>query len=133
MNLIDNLRLTFPNSNANALQQINLALNTAINIHIVPAFVPAGFSATALSVGNITPIMTEVFIDLGIKLTPILSSALSAQANPTTSTPILAWNLVKSSILALPATSNLRGESGVVFWNAILKTVFDTIPGIPAV
>ena len=45
-------------------------------------------------------------------------------------TPAQAWSIIKAQILTIPPNPILRGELGPNFWNAILITINQAIPGV---
>ena len=137
MNLIENLKSTFPDLNRIPIsaetQAMSDALNSAINQHIV-AFTPGGFGATftlnLLPKQQANPMVLAMSVSL-VAVDVIISAGVAALATPATNTPPLAWISVSPGILTIPPPPPfILGIQGVLFWSCVLRTIQQAIPGV---
>lgn len=137
--LANNLSSFFPETPDppdSKVQEISAALDAALLLHVQTTFVPAGLGATFLSgLSTPTPFMILLASHLDATISPILSTALSLETNPSSPIPhLLAWGNVQPSFDALiPSTpSFMAGPQGATFWQVILFTIrFFIVPEFP--
>lgn len=115
---------------------ISAALDSAMATHIVTTFVPAGIGSTFLSSLTIapTPFLQSLASYLDVTISPILSTALGLETNPSSPQPhLLAWFNVQSAFDSLvPAVPPfMSGPQGALFWQAILITIRTVIIPTP--
>lgn len=130
MRLANNLKTFFPLTpdppEAKVLE-ISNALDLAMVQHIEIVYVPAGFGATFLAgIPTQTPFLTLLSNYLDLVISPILTTALSLETNPSSPQPhLLAWANVQSAFDALitAVPPFMAGVDGLVLWQAILFTI----------
>lgn len=110
------------------VSEISAALDSALVAHVQAAFVPAGFGATFQSALGTTqtPFLISLASYLDLVLSPILSTALSLETNPSSPQPhLLAWFNAQSAFDALiPSVPPfMTGPQGALFWQVILFTI----------
>ena len=137
--LVRNIKTFFPLAPEPPNQkvaEISVALDTAMLTHITTVYIPAGFGATFMgALITSTPFLLSLGTYLDTILSPILTTALSLENNPTTPQPhLLAWGSIQGSFDALiPAVPPfMAGIEGALLWQAILFTIrFFIVPEFP--
>lgn len=117
----------FPNPPDLEFMKISNALDAALVAHVQNVFVPAGFGATLLgAMASPSPFMVLLSNYLESILSPILTSALSLENNPSSPLPhLLAWANIQPSFdaLILSVPPFMAGLQGAIFWQAIILTI----------
>lgn len=130
MRLANNLSTVFPdtpNPPDQKVLEISNALDAAMITHIQNVYVPVGFGQAFLgALVTQTPFLQSLAAYLDTTISPILSTALSLENNPSSPLPhLVAWANVQPSFDALiPAVPPfMAGPQGALFWQVILLTI----------
>lgn len=137
--LIQNLKTVFPLTpeppNQKVLE-ISTALQVALSTHVLAAYVPVGFGSTFISsLVTSTPFLVSLGSYLDLTISPILSTALTLETNPSSPQPhLLAWGSVQGAFepLVVATPPFMGGIDGFLLWQAILITIrFFLLPEFP--